>query len=82
MWLLIGLLLLGDVVVTYCWLRERRAHRMSRRALRFWRTYREGQGRPTTVQARDLDTDHGMAAVREIIQRKVAAHRATPGDAA
>jgi len=84
MWtLLICLLLIGDVVVGYCWWRERQAHRLSRNALHFWRRY-HGQptGAPTIVRASDLDTDHGMAAVREVLRAKVASHRASQGDAA
>jgi len=35
-WLIV-LLGVGDLVVLALWLRERRAHRMSRRALNYWR---------------------------------------------
>lgn len=84
MWVLILLLLIGDVVVGYCWWQERRAHTRSRRALGFWRDYRRGgdrPGYPVSVPLRLLDSDHGMAAVREVLQAKVAEHRADRGAA-
>lgn len=66
MWLLILLLLAGDVVVGWCWWREVRAHARSRAALDFWRTYRG---------PRAMDTESGAAAVQEFTRAKVAARR-------
>lgn len=43
--LLIALLVLGDLVVLRLWLRERRAHAKSRRALDWWRTRVTGRGK-------------------------------------
>lgn len=85
MWLLILLLLVADAIVGYCWWRDRRAlaqerqaHQKSRNALEFWRGYRgkKDAGAPTTVPLHLMDSDHGMAAVREVIRQRVTEHRA------
>lgn len=78
MWLLILLLLAGDLVIGYCWWRERQAHARSRRALHFWRDYRVGSKRhaqPTVFPSSLMDTEDGQAAVRGLIQAKVAEHK-------
>lgn len=80
LWLIL-LLLIGDLVVLYCWRRERQAHACSRRALRFWRDYRRGQGdgQPPEVPLHLMDSDHGLAAVREVLKAKVREHRVSRG---
>lgn len=79
-WLLILCLLVGDLVVAYCWWRECRAHARSRRALHFWRDYRRGAApgpQPTAVPLSSMDSDHGMAAVRAVITQRLRQHQAS-----
>lgn len=63
MWVLIACLVLLNVAVLSTWLRERRRHRQSREALRWWRR-------------RSVYSDLPLGAGDEVIERDMASTRA------
>lgn len=79
MWIVIATLVVGDVLLAAVWLAERRRHRMSLRALDYWRRLQSQAAAP----GRAVETD--MAVLRADLRRRVHDYRAgrfVSGDAA
>lgn len=86
MWLLIAILALGDLVVLGLWLRERRRHRKSRRALAYWRRDRGGLTR-VPLDSVEHDMAVALQTLREDARRRASGNGirirlAPPGDVA
>ena len=76
MWILIACLVLLNVAVLSTWLRERRRHRQSREALRWWRRRSGLSGLPVEAGEESVERDMAdtLVALRRL-QREAATLR-------